>query len=172
MYTIDDFYFDEIENKNESALLPSKPTYEFNTASSGDGGGGIILSLKVQEELNIIIVTTSSGSVEFFNMDEVEEAMINDSCHDCRRRSFYPSFDSGRKSSNVFPLCATIVEENKDDNDDDIESQHVGFLAASQGFKILTPSLSSSSSSSKKKRKFSIACGGGGGSTFYSGCVY
>ena len=122
MYTIDDFYFDEIENKNESALLPSKPTYEFNTASSGDGGGGIILSLKVQEELNIIIVTTSSGSVEFFNMDEVEEAMINDSCHDCRRRSFYPSFDSGRKSYNVFPLCATIVEESKDDNDDDIES--------------------------------------------------
>ena len=122
MYTIDDFYFDEIENKNESALLPSKPTYEFNTASSGDGGGGIILSLKVQEELNIIIVTTSSGSVEFFNMDEVEEAMINDSCHDCRRRSFYPSFDSGRKSYNVFPLCATIVEESKDDNDDNIES--------------------------------------------------
>ena len=122
MYTIDDFYFDEIENKNESALLPSKPTYEFNTASSGDGGGGTILSLKVHEELNIIIVTTSSGSVEFFNMDEVEEAMINDSCHDCRRRSFYPSFDSGRKSYNVFPLCATIVEESKDDNDDDIES--------------------------------------------------
>ena len=166
VYTIDDDIDDD--DNETSSLLPSAPTYEFNSRE------GTILSLQIHEELNVVVVTTSSGVVELFNMDKIEEEAPADDPFYRRRQSFYPPFDSGRKSSNVFPLCATIVEEIEDDNDDDNddtdndnddnndESQRVGYVGASQGLK----NKQKSSTQNNKRRKFSIACGGNDGSIF------
>jgi len=105
-----------------------------------DMGGGSILSLTWNADLDVAVATTSSGSVELLTtMGE----------SDYRRSTFYPPFadtsgissmPSASNNDVVFPLCATIAEEE--------ESSTTDFFLRS----ITT------------KRNFSVVCGGNDGS--------
>jgi WD40 repeat protein len=75
----------------------------------------IVMSLSVHAELGCAVLTTDSGTVEILSLEEEddEERLVRKPIG-----SFVPPFDgTERRSSNVFPTCATIIKSSTGNED-------------------------------------------------------
>lgn len=129
--------------------LRTQPDILWRVDGNGNGRKCVVLSLDVNPELGLAVVTTDSGTVELLSMeddsdddDEQEEIQL------FRRpiASFVPPFDgTERRSSNVFPTCATIVSQ-------------CARTTINQSKDLVQPEILS--------HKYIIACGANDGSIF------
>ena len=113
------------------------------------GSGCAVLSLDVNTELGLAVVTTDAGTVELLSLEDEED---EDKPFRKPIGSFVPPFDgSERRSSNVYPTCATIVDSSSssDASADDKSS-----------------SVAGSSIQLNRPKSYSIACGANDGSLF------
>jgi len=94
------YSFDDYDDEEDEEDLSSELTQKWKV-------GGTVLSLSYHEELDVTVVTTSKGKVELLSVEDSTRS---------QQRVFHPPFDSGRMRSNVFPLCAIIVEQKNDNN--------------------------------------------------------
>jgi len=115
----------------------------------GRGSGCAVLSLDVNTELGLAVVTTDAGTVELLSLEDEED---EDKPFRKPIGSFVPPFDgSERRSSNVYPTCATIVDSSSSDASADDKSSSV---------------VAGSSIQLNRPKSYSIACGANDGSLF------